>query len=213
MLYYYLLDSRCFADCIQPALCLSWQQRSFAPCRQLCRELLAGIKNFFPAGDQNPLFCQVADGLAFDRRLWHHLVGELLMYSATEVPPLETPAEALCCLLAPKRSPDSVSTRQHFAPIEQVLYGSRDLVFGGAFYRPDFAGWNNAGDVSRLSEYLAAQDPNEWQATPLESMRDLVNDSERAAELNYARQWFEPLRDLYRMASDANHVIVCEVLA
>lgn len=214
MLYFYILDRAEFLDVARLALSLSWQRRSFEPCRDLCRELAPRARGFFPGSDlaQHPLLMeQVANGLAFDRRFWQHLVGEVLMYSAVEVPRLETAAETLCSLLAPEHFRDGVTERGRLAPIQQAHHGSRDLVFGGGTYRPDFAGWNDADDVDRLANYLAEQSPEQWTVSAL--LNELGGDAEREAELEYARHWFEPLRDMYHEARAAGRVIVCEDLS
>ena len=56
-------------------------------------------------------------------------------------------------------------------PIRQVLFGSRDLVFGGSCYRPDFAGYNDLADVARLKGYLQSIDPIAWQPADLAAWR------------------------------------------
>ncbi len=215
MLYFYILDRAEFLDTTCPALSHSWRQRTFAPCRDLCRDLVPRAREFFPGsehGQHHLLVEQVARGLAFDRRFWQHLVGEVLMYSAVEVPRLETAAETLCCLLAPGNFRDGVMARANLAPIQQAHFGTRDLVFGGGHYRPDAAGWNDAGDVARLAGYLVAQAPDQWTIAGLESL-DLGDDAEREAELDYARHWFEPLCDMYREARDGERIVVCEDLS
>lgn len=215
MIYFYVLDSRSFFESIRPALSASWQQRSFLPCRELCRSLVLRAKDFF-AGHQlsseEPLLRKVARGLAFDRRFWHHLVGEVLMFSAALVPEIQTAPETLCCLLAPDMFREGACTRARFAPIQQAHFGSRDLVFGGSYYRPEFAGWHDPDDVVRLHDYLSAQKPDQWTTADLEMMPGLCSDAERAEELAYAREWFGPLCGLYRGACDRNQIIVCEVL-
>lgn len=215
MLYFYLLDQVEFLEIIRPALSTSWQRRSFLPCREICQKLISRVTAFVPghhlAGDE-PLLLQVVHEINFDRRLWHHLVGEVLMYSAVEVPRIETAADTLCCLLAPDRIREEFTTRDRFAPIQQAHFGTRDLVFGDGYYRPDFAGWNDPDDVARLRDYFAAQDPSQWNIATLEPLPHLASDAERTEELEYAREWFAPLGDLYRKACSARQIIVCEVL-
>jgi hypothetical protein len=98
------------------------------------------------------------------------------------------------------------------APIQQVHYGSRDLSFGTAIYRPDNAGWNNRADVSRLAGYLSSLDPDTWQVTGLKALREISDEQELLEELEFLRDWFPPLRELYRRAAARNQVILCETL-
>ncbi|HKI34715.1 MAG TPA: hypothetical protein VKA46_22855, partial [Gemmataceae bacterium] len=111
--------------------------------------------------------------------------------------------DILCGLLAPG---------QDGAPIRQAHFGSHDLVFGGGFYRPDAAGCNEAADVARLAEYLAAIDPNRWTVADLDGLREFDDDADRADELEFAREVFSSLGELYRGARDAGQVVICEVL-
>ncbi|MBM4070464.1 MAG: hypothetical protein FJ271_16140 [Planctomycetes bacterium] len=214
MLYFFILDGPEFLETIGPALAQSWQRRSFEPCRELCAALVPRAKGFFPGsehGQHQLLVEQVGRGLTFDRRFWQPLVGEVLMYSAIAVPRLETAAETLCCLLAPEHFRDRVTARARLAAIQQAHFGSRDLVFGGGHYRPESAGWNDTDEVARLADYLAAQTPEQWTSAGLASL-EVYDDSEREAELDYARHWFLPLCDMYRDARDAGQIIVCEDL-
>lgn len=216
MLYFYILDQAEFLHGIRPALSLSWQRRSFEPCRDLCRDLTPRARAFFPGSEHRQQQClleQVAEGLAFDRRFWQSLVGEVLMYSAVDVPRLETAAETLCCLLAPAHFGNGVGTHDCLTPIQQAHFGSRDLVFGGGHYRPDSAGWNDAEDVARLDRYLAAQSPAQWSATSLERLGELGDNAARAAELDYVRHCFASLCDMYREARASGRIVVSEELS
>src|SRR4051812_32843763 len=103
-LYHLLLDAAAFHDRIRPALSAAWLQRSFASCRALCESLLPAARSFaerYHLGSDEPLLAQVGRGLPFDRAFWRHLAGEILWYSATEIPEFETAPDSLCCLLAP----------------------------------------------------------------------------------------------------------------
>lgn len=214
MLYFYLLDQATFLESIRPALTASWQQRSFAPCRDLCRLLMPRIPEYLAGrspANESPFLLRVAEGATFDRRLWHHLVGEVLMFSAIEVPRLETSPDALCCLLAPDQFREKVTARDRFALIQEAHLGSRDLVLGG-YYRPDFAGWNHPDDVVRLHDYLAAQDSTRWTIAALKPLLDEASDEELAAELEYARECLALLRELYRQVRDNHQVLACEIL-
>jgi hypothetical protein len=150
--------------------------------------------------------------MAFDRHCWRALVGEVLWYSARDIPEFQTAPDTLCCLLAPDvyRQPDW--PRERFVPIQQVHFGTRDLVFGGGFYRPEHAGWNDVGDVARLAAYLEAIHPEHWTVRDLDSLRDAANDEERADELEWVREWFPALQHLYRGAAEGGQIVVCEVL-
>ena len=57
--------------------------------------------------------------------------------------------------------------RESLPPILQAHRGSRDLTFGAAVYRPEHAGYNNAADVARLADYLAAVRPEHWTPADL----------------------------------------------
>src|SRR5262249_54183328 len=145
--------------------------------------------------------CKVARGLPFDRHFWRLLVGELLLYTAAEIPEIQTAPDALCCLLAPENYQQGAVPRTRFAPIQQAHYGTRDLQFGAHYYRPEQAGYNAPEDIDRLSDYLAAQVPDSWRLADLAQLRDITDEEERQEELDFAREWFPALRDLYQRAS------------
>ncbi len=214
-LYHLLLDGGAFHARIRPALAAAWRGRSFAPCRDLCAALLPTAADFarrYHLGPDEPLLAQVGRELAFARELWRHLAGEVLWYSAAEIPEFETAPETLCCLLAPERYRERTPDRDRFAPIEQAHLGTRDLVFGGGYYWPDRAGYNDVPDVERLAAYLDALDPAAWTAAQLAELEGSESAADRVEELEYVREWFPALRDLYRRASAARQVVVCEVL-
>jgi hypothetical protein len=214
-LYHLLLEASSFHDRIHPALAATWLRRSFEPCRPLCDALLPAARSFaerYRLGPDEPLLAQVARGLPFDRDFWRHLVGEVLWYSAAEIPEFESAPESLCCLLAPQRYGERTMVRERFAPIEQAHYGARDLVFGGAYYRPDHAGYNGTLDVERLAEYLDALDPQTWTVSGLTPLEGVASEEDRAEELEFVRDWFPALRDLYRRARDRRQIVVCEIL-
>jgi hypothetical protein len=211
-LYHLLLDTILFHTRIRPALAASWQQRSFEPCRSLCESLLPAARAFaerYHLGLEEPLLAEILRGLPFDREFWHHLAGELLWYGAKEIPEIETAPDTLCCLLAPDRYRDRSGGRERFAPIEQVHFGARDVLFGGGFYRPEHAGYNDSSDVSRLADYLHSLDPEEWTTAQLADLEG--EEEDRADELEFVREWFPALRDLYDRAR-ADRVIFCEIL-
>ena len=93
--------------------------------------------------------------------------------------------------------------------MEQAHLGTHDLVFGGRFYRPEAAGYNDVGDVARLADYLEAIEPAHW--TPAD-LAVLSEETEAAEELEYVRAVFPALQDLYRQAGGAGQVVICEML-
>src|SRR5262249_9154877 len=143
-LYILLHDAGPFHQMIRPALAGAWRRRSFEPCRPLCAALTPTALTFaerYHTGRDEPLLAQVArEVVPFDRDFWRLLAGEVLLYGAASVPELLTAPDTLGHLLAPG---------QEDSPIRQAHFGARDLIFGGGFYRPDAAGWNDADDVAR----------------------------------------------------------------
>jgi hypothetical protein len=214
-LYFLVLDPVVFQKQLVPPLASSWRQRSFAPCRSLCEELLPAARTFAEScgmGAEEPLLYRILGGLSFDQERWRTLVGEILTIAAEDIPDIETAPETLICLLACDHYCEEPVPRARFTPIDQILYGSRDLIFGSGFYRPEHAGINDVGDVTRLAGYLAAVDPGRWRPSDLAALRDLTDLSELVEELDYVRHWFPALQDLYRKANAAGQMIVCEEL-
>jgi len=158
------------------------------------------------------ILTKLVEGLPFDRDYWKLLVGEMLLVAAAEVPEIQTVPETLLGLLERGAYQQEALERHHFPPILQAHYGTRDLSFGGKIYRPEKAGYNDAGDVSRLALYLAAQDPEQWSSADLEPLHGQGDDTDREDELEFAREWFPALRDLYRRAQSDNRVVVCEII-
>jgi hypothetical protein len=214
-LYFFLHDAERFFQQIGPALGASWRERSFAPCQELCNALASEVRAFqerYYAGAEEPLLERVARGIPFDRNLWRLLAGEVLLYAAAEVPDLQTAPDALCCLLAPEAYRSGESHRENFSPIQQVHFGSRDLTFAGAYYQPERAGLNDLRDVARLADYLASVNPTAWSPADLEPLPNLRDAEDRADELEFVRDWFGPLREMYERARQRGWVVVCEVL-
>jgi len=211
--YFLVLDGDAFEGRARPALAAAWRQRSFEPCRALCADLIPAAHLYaqrYHTGPDEPLLCRAAGALPFDRALWRTLVGEVLLFSALEIPEFQASADSLCCLLAPDRYRAEVTERERLAPIQQVHRGSRDLTFGAAVYRPDHAGYNNRADVARLAAYLAGVQPEAWTLHDLRELRGVTDDEERADELEFVREWFPALRELYERAGDRGQVIVFE---
>ena len=200
--YFMLLDAAAFEGRTRPALAASWRLRSFDPCRALCVELAPAVRAYaerYHVGGEESLPARVAAGLPFDRDYWRGLVAEVLLYTAVDIPEFQTCEDALCLLLA--------SGCERPASIRQAHHGTRDLTFGAAVYRPEHAGYNNAADVARLADYLAAVRSEAWTADDLVSLPD---EEEREEGLAFAREWFPALADLFRRAQERGWVVVHE---
>jgi hypothetical protein len=211
--YFLCLDGETFTRQVRPALAASWARRSFEPCRALCAGLGPAALEYarrYHTGADEPLVSLVAAGLPFDRARWRTLVGEVLLFAALEIPEFQTNADALCRLLAAEEAPAGGVPREQFSPIRQALRGSRDLTFGAAVYRPEHAGYNDAGDVARLADYLAAVRPERWTPDDLRGLPDVEGEEERADELEFVREWSPVLVDLYMRTREQNHVLVIE---
>jgi hypothetical protein len=215
MSVYYLLEDATWFQQFRSALAASWQKRSFEPCRSLCSALLPAVATFrerYHTGAEEPVLCQVARDLPFDRTYWSYLVGELLFLGAVEIPEIQIAPETLRCLLAPDQYPERDVARERFAPIQQAHFGTGDLRIGSRIYRPEQVGFNDSADVARLACYLAAVDPDSWTVADLAALRELPDEEDRADELEFAREWFPALRELYQQAAARGQVIVCEIL-
>jgi hypothetical protein len=205
--YFLVLDAAQFAQQIQPALAASWKQRSFEPCRALCTALLPAARTYadrYHTSADESLVSQVLGGLSFDRTFWRALIGDVLLFAAVEMPEFQTCEETLVKLLAPGCDPSA--PRPRLPPIVQAHRGSRDLTFGAVVYRPDYVGFNNREDVARLAEYLASVRPDEWTTGGLVG----VNEEDAADEIDFAREWFPVLADLFRRVRDAGQVVIHE---
>jgi len=211
--YFLMLDAASFEGRARPVLAASWRQRSFESCRSFCAELIPAASAYaqqYHVGAEKPLLARIAEGLPFDRRCWRALVGEVLLFTAVEIPEFQTCEETLCRLLAPEHYRDAVDQRERLAPIQQAHQGTRDLTFGAAVYRPEHAGYNNAADVSWLADYLGAVRPADWTAADLIGLRGGEDEEELAEELAFAREWFPALTDLFRRARERGAVLVHE---
>ncbi len=208
-LYFLLLDDSFYRALIAPPLAASWKQRSFAPCAPLHETLksrIEALRDRYFAGPNESLLARVIREMPFDRHIWRALVGEVLLIAAAEMPELQTAPETLRRLLAPERHGMESGPR---APIEQVHFGSRDLTFGGAIYRPEQVGCNDADDTARLARYLQALDSAQWTAADLAALPDM-DENDRVEELEFVREWFPSLRDMYFRASDTGQRVICE---
>jgi len=214
-LYTILIEADLFHRDIVPPLTESWQQRSFRPCQQLLATLMPAGQAFaakYHIGPQDLLLLETARSLPFDRQYWQLLLGEILLVAATEIPEIEIDPDTLGCLFAPDKYPDEAVSRPQFSPIQQALYGTRDLAFGRKLFRPEHAGYNDVEDVLRLAAYLDAVDMANWSIDGLRRLPGLTEDVEREEELEHARAWFPLFTDLYRRAAGARQVIVAEIL-
>ncbi len=204
--YFLVLDALLLGDQIRPALTAAWRQRSFDPCRGLCNSLLPAARAYaerYHVGSDEPLMSRVVAGLPFDRAFWRALVGEVLLFAAAEVPELQTCEETLVRLLAPGTDP------WQRPPIVQAHRGSRDLTFGAVVYRPDYAGYNNRTDVARLADYLASVRPERWTAADLAAVEG-ISEEDAADEVEFAREWFPVLADLFCRVRERGQVLVHE---
>jgi hypothetical protein len=209
--YFLVLEGNFFERAVRPPLATAWRQRSFGPCRDLCAELLPSARAYaerYHTGSDEPLLAKVAGGLPFDRTYWRSLIGEVLLFTAVEIPELQTCADTLCRLLAPAAC-DLALPREELPPIRQAHEGSRDFTFGAAVYRPEYAGYNNAADVARLADYLGGLDPARWTVADFGPREDEDTD-DLADELDFAREWFPVLAALYRRCQKSGRVIVHE---
>jgi hypothetical protein len=209
--YFLVHDRSVFEESLRPALAAAWQQRSFAPCLAVGRQWLAVAHDYVRRYHVQPagiVLFQLEQGLLFDRNLWRTLAGELILFAAREVPEIPRHVDTLLSLLAP--SPSEDVPRSERPAIHQALYGSRDLSFGSALYRPLYTGYNNAGDVARIADYLASIRQEEWSNAYFPALAGLETEEERADEIAFAREWLAGLAGLYRRSADAGRVIVLE---
>lgn len=200
--YFYLLESRFFHE-LTASLAKCRRQRSFSPCLDLCRKCAV-------AGGPASVCEAVIAGLPFDRHVWHALIGECLVHGAVDVPRIPVDPSSLCQILAPNQWNESA--RERFTPIQQVLYGSRDLRIGGGYYRPDRTGLNKLEDVARLNVYLSSVAPSAWTAEALHAAEGLEDDEDRAEELAQLRDWWPALAEMYAEAEAKRQVFICEVI-
>jgi|SRR5665213_2653744 len=211
--YFLMLDAAAFEGRARLLLAASWRLRDFDPCRAYCAELLPAASAYaqqYHVGADEPLLARVAEGLSFDRDRWRALVGEVLLFTAVEIPEFQTCEATLCRLLAPEHYRDAVDQRERLAPIQQAHQGTRDLTFGAAVYRPEHAGYNNVEDVARLADYLAAVRPDHWTPADLVGLSGAEDEAEREEELAFAREWFPALADLFRRTRERGAVLVHE---
>src|SRR5262245_58276278 len=194
----YLLvhDRTTFEHQVRPVLAEAHARHSFRPCHVLVQTWLPVALDYARRYHVNPddLLLPRVEALPFDRAIWRGLVGELLLVAAREFPDLPPNLDGLTHLL-PATHP--------------ALHGSRDLTFGLATYRPGHAGLNDADDVARLASDLGSVNPGAWTEGHLADLPDLAEE-DRGFELEYAREWFAVVADLYRRAASTGHLVICE---
>jgi hypothetical protein len=211
--YFLVLDAAQFEGRTRPALAEAWHRRRFDAARKLCEALLPAARDYaerYHTGSAEPLLAGIAAGrVPFDRALWRTLVGEVLLFSALEIPEFQVNGDTLTCLLAPQHYREDIRDRSRLAPVQQALTGTRDLTFGAAIYRPDHAGLNTTDDVKRLAKELAAVRPETWSVADLAGLR-AVPVEDLADELAFAQEWFPVLVNLYERTASTNRIIVHE---
>src|SRR4051812_46380705 len=103
MLYFLLHDAAAFRDRIALTLAASWRQRTFGPLRSLAADLAPAFATFADrfhlTADEQPLLAGLAAAQPFDRRLWRHLAGEVLLYAAADAPAVQTDPDTLTALV------------------------------------------------------------------------------------------------------------------
>lgn len=186
MRYFYLIPAGRFHETLAPALSASWRERSFKPI------ILCGIAT------------SITPGMPFRRDVWRILAGELLLAAAVELPELETPLDSFARLLGQPLA----GARADFSSIQRAILGSRDVSFGGGYYRPDQAGWNDATDVGPLTTWLQTVNPENWKSLDLPG----ASEAEREDELAFAREWLPELAAMYDRADRNGYVIVTELV-
>ena len=205
MFYFFPIDARRFHEELKPALAASWHKHSFTYVRNLCREIGPATRTFLQTtgtGAAEPLVMQAAGNLPFRPEPWRLLVGEILLFSADNLPELEAPLSTYALLLGLQLA----ESRPDFSPIQQAILGTRDMQFGAAYYRPESAGFNDSDDVARLAVWLTQIDSSAWDADRLLG----VPVQDRPDELAFAQEWFPPLASMYERAARLKQVIVCE---
>jgi hypothetical protein len=199
-LYFMLHDAERFETLIRPALAASRRQRSFAPCEALRSALAAAIEQFVSNNRIRPeelILLNLRPDMPFNQNTWRMLAGEVLLAAADEMPEVPDVEESLVHRLGDDPS------------IQQAYHGTHALCFGGGWYRPDHAGYNDLGDVRRLADFLSSVDPDAWTGDFRPGDGPICMD-ERYDDLIYTRQGLKTLTDLYSLAKTGRQLIVCE---
>src|SRR4051812_10710458 len=112
---YFLVHDRAVLEQFRPALAAAWRERSFAPCRDLCRAWSSAARDYAGRYHVRPddiLLFEVENGLPFDRAFWRTLVGELLLFAARDIPEFPTSLDTLTHLLASGTAVEALSRPQ-----------------------------------------------------------------------------------------------------
>src|SRR5262249_52766664 len=137
--------------------------------------------------------------MPFDRNTWRIIAGEVLLLAAAEVPEIPDVEETL------------VELHGEDTSIHRAYHGTHTLCFGGGWYRPDQAGYNDTDDVMHVACWLASIDPNTWSPNRL-SGHGYTQEEERQEELAFTSQAFKQLTAVYDRARTRGQLIVCEVI-
>ena len=97
--------------------------------------------------------------------------------------------------------------RSQFTPIQQAHFGSRDLTFGARHLSSRVRRLQQRRRRARLADYLASVRPESWTVADLDALRDMDLE-DRADELEFAREWFPALVEMYRRRRPAD-VLSC----
>jgi hypothetical protein len=202
-LYFMLHDPQRFHGLLSPALAASWRQRRFDSCEQLRTELSAELSRFVEENRirREDLFLfRAGPSIPFGRDLWRVLIGEVLLCAAADVPEIPAAVETLRRLLP---SDDRIIQAHH---------GTHPLVFGGGWYRPDNAGYNDRADIARLLKFLQELQPASWTIADFGPWREGESEEQRRDELEFARAALPSLCALHERAMKNEQLIICELM-
>lgn len=211
-LYFMIHDAERFHTLIRPAFAASWRQRAFGPCVALREALADEFVRFMEESRvkcEDLLLLQMQPSTRFDFAIWRMLVGEVLLGGAAEVPEIPLSPPILCSLLTGKPIAEGQGPRDQFSWAEQLLFGTKDVTFGGGCYRPGHAGYNDSPDVEQLTDRLVRIDPERWTTAGM-ALDAETSKEERQEELAYARQGFDLLRAAYARARTCGQLVFCE---
>jgi hypothetical protein len=201
-LYFMLHDAERFHSLLSPSLAASWRHRSLAPCRTLCSALTEDFERFVTENRvrrEEMMMLSLQPNMLFNRDVWRIITGEVLLAAAAEVPEIPDVEETLIRLLGDDPS------------IHQAIHGTRGLRFGGGWYRPDHAGYNDASDVKQLAGYLTSIDLGSYPGNMLTG-HSRANEEEWKAELGFALHAIKLLATVYDQARSRGQLIICEAI-
>jgi len=200
-LYFMVHDAERFGALICPALAASWQRRSIEPLQSLQFELREDFERFATENRirrEELILLGLQPQAPFNRDIWRTVAGEVLLAAAADVPEIPDVEETLVKILGEDPS------------IRQAYHGSRGLCFGGAWYRPDHAGYNATDDVVRLANWLTSIDLDRFQDKL--SGPSQTDENEQQEELAFTTQAFKQLAAVYDRARTCGQLILCEVI-